>query len=71
MFLTYFLPLKDLATKQKRKLYVTSMGRVLWRKVKFYIYWKLGRRNNSEVLNQKDRLSFTRLINLGKSYEIL
>ena len=52
-------------------MYVTSIGKVLWRKVRFYIYWKLGRRNNSEVLNIKDKLSFAKLINLGKSYEIL
>lgn len=47
------------------------MGQVLWRKFKFYIWWKLGRRNNSEVLGEKNKLSFTKLINLGREYQIL
>ena len=64
IFANYLIPLKFyLQTKFHNNCVMPSLGRLLWRKVRYVMYWKLRKMN---LLAEGKMPSLCKLINLGK-----
>ena len=68
LFQNYFIPLKFYQQKNQKKMFVTSVGKILWMRIRFIIQWKLGRKKILDSFPKNRKLTFVRLINLAKSH---
>lgn len=61
----FFVPYKELRAKSDNLMYLSGKGRILWLKLRFILYWKLGRVNR--LPKKGEKVTFAKLINLAKN----
>ena len=63
----FFYPLKiHLMNKFKLHIAIPSLGKVLWYKFKYLLYWKLGTMKIIQTQQYYKKLTFCKLILLGR-----